>query len=101
MPKVNKKGDYKIHCFSFVKEGLLNSLETWWKNLNDSTFGKVKRGDLYVPSRIKGYHKQSNTLSKVSVKCARTFIIDCYREGVDCDWLNITFICDEMIEDEE
>ena len=99
VPRIKKNWDYKIHCISFVKDGLLYSLETWWKKLNDSTFGKVKKGDLYVPSRIVGYDKCNNKLSNEKIKCSDTFIIDCVMEGIDCDFLYITFICDEMVED--
>ena len=97
VPRVDKKGVYKIHCSMFIKtendREIKQCLEDWCQRIYDN---------LYVPSVIKGYSKDNGELMLEKIKCTKTFIWE-LREDSMCGkkYIDFTFICDEMIEDEE
>ena len=97
VPRVIKNGVYEIHCSMFIKtendKEIKKCLETWLQKIFDN---------IYVPSVIKGYSKDTGELMLEKIKCTKTFISQ-LREDSMCGekYIDFTFICDEMIEDKE
>lgn len=95
VPRVIKKGDYKIHCSKFIKTDddreIKKCLETWWKKIGDN---------IYVPSVIKKYYIDKCDILSGEIKCTKTFI-STFKEDFMCGekYIEFTFICDEMIEE--
>lgn len=93
VPRVNKKGVYKIHCTMFIKTDndreIKQCLETWLQKICDN---------IYVPSVIKGYSKDGTPMPE-EIKCTKTFISNLEEDSI-CDkkYIDFTFMCDEMIE---
>ena len=78
IPRVVKKGVYKIHCSMFIKTDndreIKQCLETWLQKICDN---------IYVPSIIKGYSKDNGELMPEEIKCTKTFISD-LKEDLMC-----------------
>lgn len=93
VPRVEKKGAYKIHCSMFIKTDndreIKQCLETWFKKICDN---------ISVPSVIKGYSKDGTPMPE-EIKCTKTFISN-LKEDSMCDkkYIDFTFMCDEMID---
>ena len=95
VPRVIKKGNYKIHCSMFIKTDndreIKQCLEDWSQRIYDP---------LYVPSVIKGYSKDIGMLALEKIKCTKTFIWNLNEDSMCGEkYIDITFICDEMIEE--
>jgi hypothetical protein len=95
VPRVNKKGVYKIHCSMFIKtendKEIKQCLDDWLQKICDN---------IYVPSVIKGYSKDNGTPMSEEIKCTKTFISNLKEDSI-CDkkYIDFTFMCDEMIEE--
>lgn len=95
VPRVIKKGAYKIHCSMFIKTDddieIKQCLETWLQKICDN---------ICVPSVIKGYSKDNGTPMSEEIKCTKTFISNLKEDSI-CDkkYIDFTFMCDEMIEE--
>lgn len=100
VPRVIKKGAYKIHCSMFIKTEddieIKQCLETWLQKICDN---------IYVPSVIKGYSIDNGELMSEEIKCTKTFISN-LKEGFTCGetyskygekYIDFIFMCDEMI----
>ncbi len=101
VPRVNKKGDYKIHCSMLIKTDndreIKQCLETWFQKICDN---------ISVPSVIKKYYIDNGDIMLEEIKCTKTFISN-FKEGFTCGetyskcgekYIDFTFMCDEMIE---
>ena len=107
VPRVNKKGDYKIHCSMFIKtkndREIKQCLETWLHKIYFPSHNMDEYESVRVPSVIKGYSKDNWKFLLKTIKCTRTFLIDLKEENsmFGDDYIDFTFICEEMIEEKQ
>lgn len=105
--RVNKKGDYKIHCSMLVRteqeKEIVNCLEKWWLKIYNPNFNEFKDEykSLYVPAKIVVCSKTDDKPASKKLKCTKTFISDFHRERINADAVFFTFICENMIEEKE
>lgn len=97
VPRVNKKGDYKIYCSMFIKTDndreIKQCLETWFQKICDN---------ISVPSVIKGYSKNNGDLMPEEIKCTKTFISNLKEDSMCGEkYIDFTFMCEDMIEEKE
>lgn len=95
VPRVKKKGNYKIHCSMFIKtendKEIKQCLEDWCQRIYNP---------LYVPSVIKKYSIDNGDLMSEKIKCTKTFIWNLNEDSMCGEkYIDFTFICEDMIEE--